>query len=122
MPAMQDTEFTFKPKLALLLIVPLAMVFLPTTAVVVTGMMGDVVTLRWPDETHPFPEGPADSARKSLDNGASQRPRSSISISIVVICPRWSDCGCASTTRSVNGASTVRLHRASHRLAHFGMR
>ena len=45
MPAMQNTEFTFKPKLALLLIVPLAMVFLPTTAVVVTGMIPTLVAL-----------------------------------------------------------------------------
>lgn len=45
MPAMQDTEFTFKPKLALLLVVPLAMVFLPTTAVVTTGMIPTLVAL-----------------------------------------------------------------------------
>lgn len=45
MPAIQNTEFTFKPKLALLLILPLALVFLPTTAVVTTGMIPTLVAL-----------------------------------------------------------------------------
>lgn len=42
---MDQTEFTFRPKLALLLLVPLAMVFLPTTAVIVTGMIPTLVAL-----------------------------------------------------------------------------
>ena len=42
---MQETEFTFKPKLVLILLIPLAMVFLPTTAVVTTGMIPTLVAL-----------------------------------------------------------------------------
>lgn len=40
-----ETEFTLRPKLMLLLIVPLALVFFPTTAVVTTGMIPTLVAL-----------------------------------------------------------------------------
>ncbi|HVJ42530.1 MAG TPA: hypothetical protein VM639_13585 [Dongiaceae bacterium] len=42
---MGQTEFTLRPKLVLLLAVPLALVFLPTTAVVTTGMIPTLVAL-----------------------------------------------------------------------------
>jgi len=42
---MDQTEFTLRPKLVLLLAVPLALVFLPTTAVVTTGMIPTLVAL-----------------------------------------------------------------------------
>lgn len=42
---MEQIEFTFRPKLMLLLLIPLAMVFLPTTAVVTTGMIPTLVAL-----------------------------------------------------------------------------
>lgn len=45
MSAMEQIEFTFRPKLMLLLLIPLAMVFLPTTAVVTTGMIPTLVAL-----------------------------------------------------------------------------
>lgn len=45
MRAMEQIEFTFRPKLMLLLLIPLAMVFLPTTAVVTTGMIPTLVAL-----------------------------------------------------------------------------
>jgi hypothetical protein len=45
MKAMDQSEFTFRPKLALILLIPLALVFLPTTAVVVTGMIPTLVAL-----------------------------------------------------------------------------
>lgn len=43
MAAMGQTQFTFKPKLVLLLLVPLALVFLPTTAVLTVGMIPTLV-------------------------------------------------------------------------------
>jgi hypothetical protein len=45
MSAMQQIEFTFRPKLVLLLVVPLALVFLPTTAITTTGMIPTLVAL-----------------------------------------------------------------------------
>jgi hypothetical protein len=42
---MEQIDFTFRPKLMLLLLIPLAMVFLPTTAVVTTGMIPTLVAL-----------------------------------------------------------------------------
>jgi len=42
---MDQTEFTLRPKLMLMLLVPLALVFFPTTAVVTTGMIPTLVAL-----------------------------------------------------------------------------
>jgi hypothetical protein len=45
MSTMDRTEFTLRPKLVLALLIPLALVFLPTTAVLITGMIPTLVAL-----------------------------------------------------------------------------
>ena len=42
---MGQTEFTLRPKLMLMLLIPLALVFFPTTAVLTTGMIPTLVAL-----------------------------------------------------------------------------
>lgn len=43
MAAMEQTQFSLRPKLMLILLVPLALVFLPTTAVLTVGMIPTLV-------------------------------------------------------------------------------
>ncbi|MDY0883359.1 hypothetical protein ACFPL7_10395 [Dongia soli] len=43
MAAMEQTQFSLRPKILLILLVPLALVFLPTTAVLTVGMIPTLV-------------------------------------------------------------------------------